>query len=225
VRALTLIQSKRALQRPLRHAHRVTGLEPWTTGQLDRSIALARTDLVDDTIAQLGWFAAGHDYCSHANAPTRIPPSPVLKANEAIARKQRPKPLNTASAFGLSFADIRDIDRELGELEKAPRRQFTRRLGSRNYPTHRSPRPERVAGAGNGSHVLGTDRGTLDKLGRPMVPRARTHAKIGRWVEKGAPYVPQGAIANPFTSARDRSQSALGGMSKGAAIGRREPTG
>jgi hypothetical protein len=37
-------------------------------------------------------------------------------------------------------------------------------------------------------------------------------------------YVPQSAVAGPLTGTRDRSQSALGSVSKGATISRRKRT-
>jgi hypothetical protein len=152
------VEAEVPCERACENPHRVTGLRPRALGQLNGAVPLTGPKLIDDTIAQLGRFAAGHDYCSHANTPTRVPPSPVLEGNEAIRRKQRSKSLNTASALGLSLTDIRDIDRELGELEKTPRRLLARRLSARNYPTHRLHHAESAAIAPTLARIAATNR-------------------------------------------------------------------
>jgi len=43
------------------------------------------------------------------------------------------------------------------ELEKAPRRLLAQRLGSRDYPAHRSHRLETTAIAGTGARILSAD--------------------------------------------------------------------
>src|SRR5262245_6447120 len=97
-------------ERPPQNADMVAGLEVGTARQLDGTAAFAATDFIDNMIAQPGWFTAGHDYRSHANAPTRIPPSPVLEGNEGVRGEQRPKSLNTAPTLGMSRADVWDIN-------------------------------------------------------------------------------------------------------------------
>ena len=145
MRALAGVQAEMIGERTLQDLHAIADLELLAPGQLDSTAALTGSKLVDDVIAQLRWPVAGHNHCGDPNTPTCVPPPPILEGDKTIRWKQRPKSLNSASAFGRPFTNPRDINAELGKLEEAPRRLLTRRLSARNDPAHpRQPRIERL---------------------------------------------------------------------------------
>src|SRR5262249_61600657 len=88
------------------------------------------------------------------------------------------------------------------ELEKAPRRLLAQRLGSRDYPTHRSPRPKPVAIATAGSRIVGADGGEGPKLAFPGMPRPRMRPS-----NKPSPATP----ATPANIAGEAAGAARGG--------------